>query len=191
MKNITKILSSELVSLGKITDWHIEKALEKYRIRVENLKSQGDKAIKPHCLFDWILLAENEDIKALSFLKFINQQSKGLFDKTNPKFHPKIRKKIIELVCTIETNVELPHNPSHLNFLAEIFGLNHILNDTEGRFKLEEIEKLLPNGKQSDFVFYDNETQELLYVDFVSIHGIDISKLSSNTDLVNYFMSVH
>ena len=187
MIKIVKSRILELVSLGNITDLLIEKALEKYQLRMKNIKKLGDKKIKPHCLFDWIVLAENEDIKALSFIKFINQQSKELFNQVDPKFHPKIRSKLIEIVCTVETDVELPHNPSHLNFLAEFFGLNHILRVTEGRFKLEEIEKVLPNGKQSDFAFYDNETQELLYVDFVSIHNIDVGRLSGNADLIEFF----
>jgi len=80
--------------------------------------------------------------------------------------------------------LNIKNNPQYLNFTGELTGLNHILRKGYNQFELREIELKLPNKKQVDFVFRDKETEEMLYVDFVSIHHIDIEKLSSDDGLI-------
>jgi hypothetical protein len=181
-----KTFVPDLISLAKIEDSEIEEALIRYKNRILSYKKTEEIIIEPHCLFDLILSAKNSDAKSFYFLKFINDQARELFEKVDSTFHKEIRSTLKKIVFSFDTDVTLHNNPSYLNFLGEIAGLNHILNNVKNRFDLKEIEKKLPNGKSVDFVFYDNDSNEFLYVDFVSIHSINVKKLSCFQDLITF-----
>lgn len=188
MIDIIKKYIPEIISFTNINDSKIKTTLEKYNRRndgFKELKDRNNTIIMPHSFFDWIILAHNGDIKALSFLKYIINQIQELLENIDPKFHGEIRKKITEMTFAIQTDVNQLRNPVHMNFVGEILGLNHILKFSKPRFRLEEIERKLTNCKKVDFVFRDADNK-LIYIDFVSIHNIDITKLSTSMDLIEF-----
>lgn len=174
----------KLIDKGKIKDSQLNQAIEKYVTRVEALNEAKKEQSVPHCLFDWIMLGETNDKKAKSFIKFLEGEANFVFANTSNLVSKKIRLIISNIVLSIDTNINIKNNPQYLNFIGELTGLNYILRTGNNQFELKEIELKLPNKKQVDFVFLDKETDEMLYVDFVSIHNIDIAKLDNDDDLI-------
>jgi len=173
-----------LIDNGKIKDRQLNQAIEKYVSRIKGLNEAKMEQRLPHCLFDWILLAENNDKKAKSFIKYLERNAIFVFENTSNLVSKKVRSIISNIVLSIDTDINIKNNPQYLNFTGELIGLNHILRTGNNQFELKEIEVKLPNKKQVDFVFKDKKTEEMLYVDFVSIHHIDISKLDNDDELI-------
>ncbi|GEO05539.1 hypothetical protein AAE02nite_32030 [Adhaeribacter aerolatus] len=186
MKEVIKKYIPNIISESKLSEAELEDAFIKYRTRLDSLVQIQNSPDKPHCLFDWVLLAKRGDEKAISFLMYLESEVFELLERTEQKFHNQIRGTIKKIVSSIDTNVEIPNNPKYLNFIGEIVGLNHIIYSAGERFKLKAIEQKMPNPKRADFVFYDKELDDEIYVDFVSIHNIDTKKLSNDDDLISF-----
>jgi len=178
----------------KFSDKELKKCSKRYTERYFKQCNQfiGEKSsiTKPHCIHDWIYMAEanDEQIKnnAKNFITFIDEQVSELVDKVDTCFRTKIVSAVKSMILSVDTNVELKNNPQYMNFLGEIVGLNYILSKGESSFELKGIEVPLENGKSVDFVFYDKKNDDYLYVDFVSIHHIELNKVEKPSDLRSF-----
>ena len=186
MIEIIKKSIPNAIKYGKLNDAQLQKAITKYEKRIISLSKNSAKQVIPHCFYDWISLAIQNNKKAVGFLSFIDSECVYAISHTNLRFHKNIRTIIESIILTMDTNTSIENNPTYLNFIGELIGLNYILKNGNDKFELVEIEKKLPNKKQADFVFKDKSTNELLYVDFISIHNIDPSKSVNDTELIAF-----
>ena len=168
-----------------ISDLEIEKKISDYIRRINELPPNYISE-KPHCLFDWILLASTGDKKALSFLNFIDHQCCSLLETVEPRFRNHINGTIRNMLFAMDAAAIQPNNPAYINFLGEIIGLMHLLSLSNSNYELVEIEGSLSNGKSADFVFRNKESGDLIYIEFVSYHNIDPSKIESDEEFINF-----
>ncbi len=171
--------------LSGITDKVLIKKIQYYLKRINTLPPEYILE-KPHCLFDWILLTKNGDKRAISFLNFIENQCSSLLELVDVKFEKKIKGTIKQMLLEMDSSDIQPNNPAYMNFLAEIFGLLHLLVSSQGKYEIVEIEGSLSNGKSADFVFRNLETNDLIYIEFISYHNIDPSEVESNEELIKF-----
>lgn len=115
----------------------------------------------------------------MSFIKFVYDEISTLLGSLDSKFFNSIKNTGKLIVFTFDDNPELKNNPSFMNYLGEIVGLNFIVQKEKEHFKLLSIEKKLANSKSADFEFLDNSNGDLVLIEFVSLHGIDSSKIES------------
>lgn len=182
-----KIFLPNLLTITKRSDSEYQKILDRYLLRLKNLIHRVPSAIvKPHCLLDWINFAKKGDNEAKSFLSFVDQQSNLLVELLKPNFLREIKEILWKAISSIEIDTDKNENPDYLNHLGELFGLNHILTTGGNIFSLKQIEKELPNGKRVDFELENRRNKEFIHVDFLSIHGIDLSKIENNDDLARF-----
>ena len=183
IETIKKIIPN-LILTGNIKDKNLNEAIERYDRRVKSLSEVKKEQNTPHCLFDWVLLADTNNKRAKSFISYLENEAIYVLENTPYLFSKKIRFIISNIVLSIDTNININDNPQYLNFIGELIGLNHILKNGNNLFEFKEIELKLSNNKHVDFVFKNKETEELLCVEFLSIHNIDVLKLEVNDDLV-------
>lgn len=141
----------------------VSKKISEYLIRVRDLPPDYS-ADKPHCVFDWILFAEEGNNRAVSFLNFIDTQCFDLYYKVDTKYQVKIKNTIIEMLLAMDKDISIPNNPAYQNFLAEIVGLLFLLSKSKDMYSLIEIEGSLKNGNTADFIFKNVKTNELIYI---------------------------
>jgi hypothetical protein len=162
----------------------LKNSIKSYEKRLHILDSEKIILDKPHCLYDWAILAYTEDPHAVSFVKFAEKQVRQLLKDIDPKFHKSIIGTGRSMVFSLDQNPHLNNNPSFMNYLAELAGLNHILKIQENRYELLSIEKNLQNLRSADFEFLDKSNKERFFVEMVSLHGIDDSKIEGDSDLI-------
>jgi hypothetical protein len=157
--------------------------ISSYLERINNLST--DYIIdKPHCVFDWIVMAENGDKQSLSYLKFIDNECNELQNSVDTKLKDKTLGTILSMLLTMDINSNTPNNPAYQSFVAEVVALNQLIKQSEETYELIDIEGPLSNGKTADFVFLNIATKEKIYIDAVSFNGIDKSKIESDDLLI-------
>lgn len=182
LQTIEKYLP-KVINLVNSKNKTIFEKIPRYFERINNL-TPNFKIDKPHCVFDWILMAENGDKQSMSYLKFIDNECYELQNSIDTKFKDKTLGTILSMLLTMDINSNIPNNPAYQNFIAEIVGLNHLLKQSKGIYDIIAIEGALSNGKTADFVFQNIATKEKIYIDAVSFNGIDKSKIESDDLLI-------
>lgn len=145
---------------------------------------------KFHSMFSYVNCAGKGDIRCQDFLLYYDQQAKTLFDlcKGHANWLHRIKEKLKQSIFDKTKNdVVNPSNPAYLNYVAEILYATKILpaSKTMG-YEFCGFDMPLGNGKDADFLFKRVEDRKLMYFDNLSIHGVDIKKVESATDLYEF-----
>lgn len=131
---------------------------------------------KFHSILDLIFLSNIS--KAMDFLKFIDIQSYKFVENVPEKLRHKAISKIKEMVLTQDIKLNDNNNPTFLNYFGEIIAINHIINSSNNRYCLENIEYKLTNKKSIDFQIYDNYNNDSILIEIMNVH-FQKEKLSS------------
>ncbi len=180
----------ETYKFSDITEREIRKLVDNYKTRFENLLKESDLDkinYTPHCIFDLLVLAENDRTEVNQYSQLLNHIEKiveSLLQKVDESLHSKLKETIRQMIVSIDKKIG--NNYQYLNFYGEILGLEFFLSKDDG-FKLIDIEKKLPNGNSVDFVFKSVEDKTPLYVDFISLHNIKPELLDSENEFVKFF----
>lgn len=187
---IKPLIMSQLSPLTKligIGDREMDKALIRYALRIKEIIKNDIQINQAHCLFDWAMSASRGDQHSKSFISFIHDEISQLLASLSPNFLSSVKKTAKQIVFSFDDNPELKNNPSFMNYLGEIVGLNFILQKEKTRFNLLSVEKKLANSKSADFEFLDNSNGDVILIEFVSLHGIDPSKIE-NVEVFKEFL---
>jgi hypothetical protein len=168
----------------------LKNIVKRYTTRHENLlniENTEEVDYLPHCIFDLLVLAENDNSqikKYEQFLRHIDNIIKHLIGIVDMSLHTKLKNSIKQMITSVDE--EIGCNYQYLNFYGEILGLYFFLTKSND-FKLIDIERQLPNGKSVDFVFKHIEDHIPLYVDFISFHNIKPELLETDEDFISFF----
>jgi hypothetical protein len=136
------------------------------------------KAIKPNgafeamtCIFDLLWKASENTEAAREFLSFIDQTVGRALASTTGSARKQLEKLIITMMVSFGEE-----RSQYKNHFAEIAVISKLL--TQGNFRLESIEKQLPNGKRMDFEISKDSVRNLIEVynidlDREKLHGSD------------------
>jgi hypothetical protein len=191
--DFNRLLKKHIPALAAcVSENVINKAKIKYTQRVNTLKMLVDAGevlhknySKPHCLFDVLSLAK-EDERSAGLANFINHTLEDLSNKLDDTFFCVVKKKAAELVNSIDSKenpLKQGNNSTFENHLAELAGLNRMIDYPD--FTLIGIDEKfeIPNSKKdADFVFQDNQGQKI-HIDFVSHHNIDFRTIKTGKQL--------
>jgi hypothetical protein len=188
LKNIIKKHLKDFVRIAELSEKKINKVVGKYIQRVKGISNKNSFWLeKPHCLIDWVVLAENGEMKAISFLKFLTDLlENSLLLTVNGNMKLQIKSKAKEIFSIIDINVDLENNPQYMNFIMELAFLEYTLKQRQERFKIISIEKKMPNGKKADFQVEDSINNDEIYLEIVSINTLKLDKLNSSSDLEEF-----
>ncbi len=189
IKSILELELRPLIEKIGIQDKDLNKAIKSYEMRLHSLSQTQILVKKPHCLFDWAVDATSGIPQCVALIKFAERQISELLERLDSKFHKAIKSTGKLMVLTFDENPEIGNNPRFMNYLAELAGLNHILQIHSKQFELLNIEKKLPNSKSADFEFLDTRNNDRILVEFMSLHGLDIEKVESNEELIIFLES--
>jgi len=168
----------------------LRKKTQIYNRRLNNILSINNPEkvyYEPHCIFDLLLLSENNNIDNKwykEFLYHIDKIVKRLKNKVDISHHKVLKNTIKQIILSLKEQID--NQKQYLDFFGEIFGLDFFLSQDD-KFKLIDIEKKLPNGKSVDFVFKHDDDFLPLYIDFFSIHNINPNKLNTEMEFVKFF----
>ena len=168
-----------LIQVLEVKKKDIEYALIRYDARIKTIFQTNIQIKQQHCLFDWAVGASRGDKHSISFIRFVTDQVSEVLNSIDPRFINTIKKTGKLLVTTFDDNPSLRNNPRFMNYLGEVAGLNYMLQKEKVRFELLAIEKKLRNSKSADFEFLDKSNNDKIFLEFVSLHGIDPSKIES------------
>lgn len=195
LKVIKRIMCKHIPDLYKLTnlkDQVIIKSFKKYLNRVKNIENKDEFIIgKQHCLYEYLVFAESGVDGSISFLKYINEQCKYLYENVEENLRPAIVHTFKEIMTQVRSNVEdsddnYINNATFLNFIGEVLIASEII--AEGA-KLIDIERVLPNKKSVDFVFLKDGLER--YIEVRNIQDINIEKIVEPLDLRNFLKEVY
>lgn len=129
------------------------------------------------CIFDLLWNAsENNKDNCVKFLSFIDSTVCRALDGTEGAVRKQLEKLVITMIVSFG-----PESSEYLNHFAEIAVIESLM--TKGGYKLECIEKTLPNGKQIDF---EISRDGIRYLTEVYNINFEIEKLHTSDDLKKF-----
>ncbi|KKM06524.1 hypothetical protein LCGC14_1743100, partial [marine sediment metagenome] len=109
------------------------------------------------CIFDLLWRASENTEAAREFLSFIDQTVRQALVSTTDSARKQLEKLVITMMISFGEE-----RSEYKNHFAEIAVISKLL--TQGDFKLESIEKKLPNGKRMDFEISKSDGRNLIEV---------------------------
>jgi len=129
------------------------------------------------CIFDLLWNAsENNKYNSAEYLSFIDSTVRRALDATDGVVRKQLEKLVIRMIVSFGAD-----NSDYLNHFAEIAVLETLM--TKGDFKLECIEKTLPNGKRVDFEISRDGIRNLIEIYNINF---DTEKLHTSDDLKKF-----
>ena len=183
---LLKLYAPTLFKCSNRTKGTVTRISEKYEQRWDNMA----KALKANgafeamtCIFDLLWKASENMEAAREFLSFIDQTVWQALAATTGSAREQLEKLVFTMIISFGEE-----RSEYKNHFAEIAVISKLL--TQGDFKLESIEKQLPNGKSMDFEISKDRLRNLIEVynidfDREKLNGSDDLKKFLETRLVN------
>ena len=128
------------------------------------------------CIFDLLWNATENKDNCVQYLSFIDNTVRRALDATEGATRNQLEKLVISMIVSFGEE-----RSEYKNHFAEIAVVEKLM--TQGGFKLECVEKLLPNGSRMDFEISKDGTQNLIEVYNIDF---DTEKLHSSDDLKRF-----
>ncbi len=142
------------------------------------IASGGEKMLIEASVFDIIIEAKKDNLKAIGLLDFFNKLFEELADSLTRSEKILIRSNAKAMLKSLDSK--------YLNFLGEMAVLNNLIKT--GVYRLNSIEYQLSNGKSIDFkLTYIPVNQEIL-VEIVNLH-LDTDKVEDNAVVIEKFLT--
>ena len=128
------------------------------------------------CIFDLLWKASENTEAAREFLSFIDQTVRQALASTTGSARKQLEKLVVTMMISFGEE-----RSEYKNHFAEIAVISKLV--TQGNFKLESVEKQLPNGKRMDFEISKNGVRNL-----IEVYNIDFNreKLYGSDDLKKF-----
>ena len=139
------------------------------------LETNGIFSVKT-CIFELLWDASENKNNCVEYLSFIDCTVRRALDATDGAVRTQLEKLVIKIIISFGSD-----NSDYLNHFAEIAVIETLM--TKGGYKLECIEKILPNGKRVDFEISKDGIRYLMEVYNINF---DIGKLNTSGDLKEF-----
>ncbi len=172
-----------------VRDAALDAKIQEYIIDITSV-SPDTELTRPNSIFTFVNEAGKGSVYYRDFLAYFDSQAKLLYDSfsANVNWQRKIRNKLKQSILDYsDHNVANPSNPAFLNFVAEILYANTIIpNALNGGYEFIGFDEIMDNGKDTDLLFRRQDDGKFIYLDNLSIHGVDINQVDCAQDLYDY-----
>lgn len=189
IRKATHAFLPQIMNITGIRDEILDAKIQEYIIDITNA-SPDTELVRPNSIFTFINGAGKGCTYYTDFLAYYDSQAQSLYDCfcANINWQGKIRGKLKQSILDYsDHNAANPSNPAFLNFIAEILYANTIIpNAQNGGYDFMGFDEMMNNGKDADLLFRRQDDNRYIYIDNMSIHGVDINQVGSAQDLYDF-----
>lgn len=187
LNNATHTILPHVMEITNMKERELNGKIEQYIADMKSLPPDTELE-RPHSMFSVIYGAYKDSQRYADLLQFYDESANSLYNRFNgdKKRQGKIRKKLKASILDFSSNNIVKPNPTFLNHVAEILYAENTIPRVSIEYDFMGFDEMMDNGKDADLLFRRKEDGKFIYIDNLSIHGVDISKVGRAQDLHDY-----